>query len=169
MEGVKTILYLKEIFVQLLKIKKMRVKVKKLNEKAVIPFKNNQSDFGYDVTATSVEEIAPNIYKYGTGLAFQIDREDLESEILLDIDGRPRSSIWKTGMVLANSTATLDEDYTGEVQLVFYHVIPNMPKYEVGDRIGQIKLGFSQQLEFEEVDELEKTVRGEGGFGSTGK
>lgn len=147
----------------------MIIKVKKLSKKAVLPFKKNPSDFGYDVTATSVEEVAPNIYKYGTDLAFQIDREDLDSEILLDIDGRPRSSIWKTGMCLANSTATLDEDYTGEVQLIFYHVMTDMPKYEIGDRIAQIKLGISQEIEFVEVDELTKTERGEGGFGSTGK
>jgi len=148
----------------------MRIKVKKLSEKAVIPFKKNITDFGYDVTATSVEEVAPNVYKYGTDLAFQIERpEGLPSQILLDVDGRPRSSIWKTGMVLANSTATLDEDYTGEVQLVFYHVMPNMPKYEVGDRIAQIKLGISEEIEFVEVEELVKTDRGEGGFGSTGK
>lgn len=148
----------------------MRIKVKKLSEKAVIPFKKNVTDFGYDVTATSVEEVAPNVYKYGTDLAFQIERpEGLPPQILLDVDGRPRSSIWKTGMVLANSTATLDEDYTGEVQLVFYHVMPDMPKYEVGDRIAQIKLGISEEIEFVEVEELVKTERGEGSFGSTGK
>ena len=148
----------------------MKVKVKKLGSDAVIPFKKNATDFGYDVTATSVEEVAPNIYKYGTNLAFQIERDEssYDEELLLSLDGRPRSSIWKTGMVLANSTATIDEQYNGEVMLVFYHVMPNMPKYKVGDRIGQIKLGFSQAVEFEEVEELNETERGDGGFGSTG-
>lgn len=148
----------------------MKVKVKKLGSDAVVPFKKNATDFGYDVTATSVEEVAPNVYKYGTNLAFQIERDEssCDEELLLSLDGRPRSSIWKTGMVLANSTATIDEQYNGEVMLVFYHVMPNMPKYKVGDRIGQIKLGFSQAVEFEEVEELDETERGEGAFGSTG-
>ena len=52
---------------------------------------------------------------------------------------------------------------------VFYHVFPGMPRYRVGDRIGQIKLGFTLPIEFEEVDELGRTLRGDGGYGSTGR
>lgn len=52
---------------------------------------------------------------------------------------------------------------------VFYHVLPNMPKYEVGDKIIQIKLGFTLPMEFVEVDELDPTERGDGAYGSTGK
>ena len=44
-----------------------------------------------------------------------------------------------------------------------------MPKYEVGDRIAQLKLGFTLPIDFKEVDELGATERGDGGFGSTGK
>jgi dUTPase len=52
---------------------------------------------------------------------------------------------------------------------VFYHVIKELPRYTVGERIGQIKLGFSYPCEFEFVDEInESTERGSGGFGSTG-
>ena len=117
----------------------------------------------------SCEEIAPNIYKYGLGLAFEIIREDGKSEIITDIDGRPRSSVWKTGMVLSNCVGTIDEPYRGEVAAIFYHILPNMPKYEVGDRVIQICLNKTEKIEFEEVDELTNTVRGTGGFGSTGK
>ena len=52
---------------------------------------------------------------------------------------------------------------------MFYHVFPSMPRYKVGDRIGQIKLGFALPMEFEEVDELSDTERGDGGYGSTGR
>ena len=52
---------------------------------------------------------------------------------------------------------------------MFYHVFPNMPRYKVGDRIGQIKLGFTLPIEFVEVDELSDTERGDGGYGSTGR
>ena len=147
-----------------------KVRIKKLNDNAVVPFKSYDNDFCYDVVATSCEEIAPNVYKYGTGLSFEIDREGfIPSDVLLSIDFRPRSSVWKTGMSLANSTGTIDESYRGEVCAIFYHVLPNMPKYEVGDKIGQIKLGTTCQLEFEVVDKLSDTERGSGGFGSTGK
>jgi dUTP pyrophosphatase len=119
--------------------------------------------------ATSCEEIAPNVYKYGIGLAFQIEREGMPDFINMDIDFRPRSSVWKTGLVLSNCTGTIDELYRGEVSAVFYHVMPAMPKYELGDRIGQIKLGMTLPMEFVEVDELSETERGAGGYGSTGK
>lgn len=168
----------------------MKVRIKKLNEKAVTPYKTYTEDYCYDVVATSCEEIAPNVYKYGLGLAFQIEIdgfkpvfgkydyvgygfEDDQStklkDVQLSIDFRPRSSVWKTGLVLSNCTGTIDELYRGEVSAVFYHVMPAMPKYEVGDRIGQIKLGMALPMEFVEVDELSETERGTGGYGSTGK
>ena len=148
----------------------MKVKVKKLNENAVIPFKTYEKDFCYDVVAVSEEEIAPNVWKYGIGLAFQIDRDSLFAHryLNLSIDLRPRSSVWKTGMVLSNCEGTIDELYTGEVSAVFYHVMPDMPRYRVGDKIGQIKIGTTSPIEFEEVEELSETERGCGGYGSTG-
>ena len=128
----------------------MKVKVKKLNENAVIPFKTYEKDFCYDVVAVSEEEVAPNVWKYGIGLAFQIDRDDLYAldNVNLSIDLRPRSSVWKTGMVFSNCEGTIDELYTGEVFAVFYHVFPNMERYKVGQRIGQIKIGITTPIEF---------------------
>lgn len=139
--------------------------LKASNNKSDKPFKTYERDFCYDVVATSCEEIAPNIYKYGIGLAFQVETNSFE---VFSIDFRPRSSIWKTGMVLSNSSGTIDEPYRGEVCAVFYHVMPNMPKYEVGDRIGQIKIGTTFPVAFVEA-ELDSTERNEGGYGSTGK
>lgn len=148
----------------------MKVKVKKLNENAVIPFKTYERDFCYDVVAVSEEEVAPNVWKYGIGLAFQIDRDSLFGHryLNLSIDLRPRSSVWKTGMVFSNCEGTIDELYTGEVFAVFYHVFPNMERYKVGQRIGQIKIGTTMPIEFVVVDELSETERNDGGYGSTG-
>ena len=148
----------------------MKVKVKKLNENAVIPFKTYEKDFCYDVVAVSEEEVAPNVWKYGIGLAFQIDRESLFGHryLNLSIDLRPRSSVWKTGMVFSNCEGTIDELYTGEVFAVFYHVFPNMERYKVGQRIGQIKIGITMPVEFVVVDELDETERNSGSYGSTG-
>lgn len=148
----------------------MKVKVKKLNENAVIPFKTYDKDFCYDVIAVSEEEVAPNIWKYGIGLAFQIERDAFleQSDAKISIDFRPRSSVWKTGMVLSNCEGTIDELYTGEVSAVFYHLFPNMERYKVGHRIGQIKIGTTMPVEFVVVDELDETERNSGGYGSTG-
>ena len=164
----------------------MLVRFKRLHPDAVVPFKTYPEDFCYDVVATSEQEIAPNVWKYGIGLAFEIQEgpddlvveNEFGKELLripqgrdwnVSIDLRPRSSIWKTGMVLSNAVGTIDELYRGEVSAVFYHVFPGMPRYRVGDRIGQIKLGFTLPIEFEEVDELGRTLRGDGGYGSTGR
>lgn len=168
----------------------MKVKVKKLHPDAVIPKKAYDSDFCYDVVAVSEKEIAPNVWRYGLGLAFQIERDDeviLRGERMkvfninvdcmidfrkcpsnLSIDFRPRSSVWKTGMVLSNCEGTIDENYRGEVCAIFYHVLPNMPRYKVGDRIGQIKIGATFPIQFMESDTLNDTDRGENGYGSTG-
>ena len=158
----------------------MEVKIKKTHKDAVIPYKTHTEDFCYDCVAVSEEEIAPNVWKYGLGLAFQIKRrvELIDPDLAIDfncgkidlsIDARPRSSVWKTGMVLSNCEGTIDELYTGQVSAVFYHIMPNMPRYRVGDRICQIKLGFTLPMDFVEVEELNETSRGDGGYGSTGK
>ena len=87
----------------------------------------------------------------------------------MSIDARPRSSVWKTGMILSNCEGTVDENYRGEVSAVFYHLMPNMPRYKVGDRVCQIKIGLALPMEFVEVEELSNTDRGTKGYGSTGK
>jgi dUTP pyrophosphatase len=161
----------------------MKVKVKFKNEEAkrlyleasenktIFPFKKHDTDFCYDAVAVSCEEIAPNVYKYGLGISLQIirDKEDVGAPVCLSIDARPRSSIYETGMVLSNAVGTVDEGYTGEVSAVMYHLLTDMPKYNVGDRICQLKIGITSQIEFVEVETLDNTTRGDGGYGSTGK
>ena len=151
----------------------VKVKLKKVHDDAKLPVKSKKGDLCYDVWAVSEEEVAPNVWRYGLGFKYEIvrDQEMLVAgdNINLSIDLRPRSSVWKTGMVLSNCEGTLDEFYRGEAMAVFYHIMPDMPRYKVGERIGQIKLGFTVPMEFEFVDEInENTDRGDGGFGSTG-
>lgn len=173
----------------------MIVKIKKFHSDARIPEKAYDKDFCYDVYAVSEEEIAPNVWRYGFGIGFQIERSvetvcegypirdrygnlygvdgvrkiDMVSSLLnLSIDLRPRSSVWKTGMVLSNCEGTIDEGYTNEASAVFFHVLPSMPRYKVGDKIGQIKIGTTFPIDFVEVEEFEPTERGMRGYGSTG-
>lgn len=145
----------------------MQVKFKKLHPNAVIPTKTHDDDFCYDCYAVSEEEVAPNVWKYGLGFALQSDIEP-EGLITHAFNFRARSSVWKTGMVLSNCVGTVDEGYTGEISAVFYHVMPNMPRYKVGDKICQFCFECCEKLEFKEVLELQKTSRGAGSYGSTG-
>lgn len=147
----------------------MKVRFKRLHKDAVVPYKTHGNDFCYDCVATSMKEEAPNVWRYGLGFAIQAERDTEHPFELISFDIRPRSSVWKTGMVLSNSEGTVDEGYIGEVSVVFYHVMTDMPKYKVGDRVCQLKIGFSEDLEFVEADGLENTERGEGREGSTGR
>lgn len=152
----------------------MYVKVIKLNENVVLPFKTHKRDLCFDVRAFSEKELANGVWKYGLGIKVEIVPET-ESEKLLyeqgcfSIDLRPRSSVWETGMILSNSPGTIDEDYRGEIGAVFYHIFKEYPRYKVGDKIGQLVINFTIPIHFEEVDSLSDTERGEGGYGSTGK
>ncbi len=146
----------------------LAVKFKKLNPEAMMPAKAHGTDYCYDVYATSCEEIAPGVYKYGTGLALEIAPGEL-TDYSVCITLRARSSVCKTGMILSNGVGTIDRGYRGEISAVFYHVMPSLPRYQVGDRIGQINMDVSPKLTFAETSELSETERAAGGYGSTGK
>lgn len=151
--------------------------VDKTNPNAKPLFRKHDDDACWDVYAASrrfVEEHRdpktgkniPRHYTYGTGLHFAIPKGYC-------IEGYPRSSVFETGMVLANAPAIIDCGYTGEVMAHFYEAIPNGTIYDVGDRIMQIRLSPSRydEVDFVQVDELPKKdgSRGENGFGSTGR
>jgi dUTPase len=74
-------------------------------------------------------------------------------------------------MVLSNCEPTIDEGYTGEVSAVFYHVLEDMPIYEVGKKVLQMKIGVTFDIDFDEVDfkEFKPTDRASNGYGSSGK
>lgn len=148
----------------------MKVFFKKLHEKAVIPTKayGDERNFCYDCFAVSEEEVAPNVWKYGLGFALQ-PVNDFDGFNIRCFNFRARSSVWKTGMVLSNCEGTIDENYTGEISAVFYHVMPDMPRYKVGDKVVQFCLERTELLEFIDVAELRETSRGVGGYGSSDK
>lgn len=146
----------------------MKLLFKKLHPSAQVPFKaeGHEADFCYDCVAVSEEEIAPSVWRYGLGFALQ-PVNDFDGSNIRGIQLRARSSVWKTGMVLSNSVGTIDEIYTGQLMAVFYHVMPNMPRYKVGDKVCQICLERTESIDFVEVPELRSTTRGSGGYGST--
>lgn len=177
----------------------MKIFYQKVNENARQPEKATRRDFCDDLYAVSEEEIAPNVWKYKIGLRIEMDLDSFKQDLLdlfdlrwdylykdgylyhncspqkledlfiFSLDIRPRSSIWKTGMVLANCEGTVDELYRGEIMAIFYHVLPNMPRYKVGDKIAQAKVGITPKIDWVEKQNIDtNTDRGEGGFGHSG-
>ena len=138
----------------------MKVRIKKLNPNAVIPTYAKDGDAGMDVVATRIINERLDSITYGTDIALEIP-EGFVGLIF------PRSSIRKTDLILSNSVGVIDSGYRGEIQATFKR--SGVYVYEVGDRGAQIMIIPHPPIEFEEVDELSDTERGEGGFGSTGK
>ena len=137
----------------------MKVRIKRLHPDAVVPSYAKAGDAGMDLTAVEMER-EWNIVTYKTGLAIEIP----EGHVGLLF---PRSSVYKTSMVLSNCVGVIDSGYRGEIMLKFRSTESNKA-YEVGDRIGQLIIMPYPQVEFEEVDDLSSTERGSGGYGSTG-
>ena len=147
----------------------MKINFKRLHPNAVLPHVAHSRDYGFDCVAVTEEEIAPNVWRYGLGLAVQIDDRDKCYGERYKIAVYARSSIYKTGMILSNGVGIVDEGYTGEISAVFYHVMPNLPRYRVGDRVCQIAVEdrWANQCP-QELDELKVMDRGANGYGSTG-
>lgn len=141
----------------------MQVKIKKLNESAVIPKYAKSGDAGLDLTATWKQENSLYV-EYGTGLAIEIP----EGYVGLLF---PRSSISKYHLSLANAVGVVDENFRGEICLRFKKTIDNSYEniYNVGDKVAQLIIMPYPQIELVEVDDLSTTERGSGGFGSSGR
>jgi len=141
----------------------MKVRIKKLNENAVIPSYAKDGDAGMDLVATRIISNTTFDVSYGTDLAMEIPNGFVGLVF-------PRSSIRKYDLTLSNSVGVIDSGYRGELQATFKKTNGlDSLAYKVGDRIAQIMIIPHPPIEFDEVDELSDTERGEGGFGSTGK
>lgn len=142
----------------------MNVKIKKLDDKAVIPCYAKPGDAGLDLVATSYNyDKNLDNHIYGTGLAVEIP----EGYVGLIF---PRSSNRKTYAYMTNHVGVIDSGYRGEIMVTYknrdeYTFNP----YNIGDRIAQLIIIPYPQINFIEVDTLSETERGEGGHGSTGK
>ena len=143
----------------------MKVRIKKLNENAVIPSYAKDGDAGMDLVATSIISSTSTQITYGIGLALEIPNGFVGLIF-------PRSSVRKTRLMLSNCVGVVDSGYRGELQATFNKINNDSVSendYKVGDRIAQIMIIPHPDIQFEEADELSDTERGVGGFGSTGK
>lgn len=141
----------------------MTIKIKKINEAAIIPSYSKPGDAGMDLTAISKEVVDKGEYgyiSYDFGLALQIP----EGYVGLMF---PRSSCSNTGAIMANCVGVIDSGFRSSISARFKQ-IKGTKEYEVGDRVAQLIIVPYPQVTFEEVSELDETVRGAGGYGSTG-
>lgn len=145
----------------------MKLKIKKLESRAKIPYYQTKGAAGFDLHSIDTVSIqAGSTMLVRTGLAFEIP-EGYELQI------RPRSGMSaKTKVRISNSPGTIDSDYRGEVKIIVDNISQNQAdsyRIQEGDRIAQAILQKVEQAEFEQVDELSNTKRGSGGFGSSGQ
>ncbi|MEA5004388.1 MAG: dUTP diphosphatase [Christensenella sp.] len=147
-------------------MQKQEINIKKLDEKAVIPTYGSEFSAGADLYACLDEEvvIAPGeTQMIHTGIAM---------EIPLGYAGLiyARSGLAsKRGLAPANKVGVVDSDYRGEFMVALHNHSDKPQAVAPGERIAQMVVTPVMQLSFCEVQELDETVRGAGGFGSTGK
>ena len=144
----------------------VRVLIKKLDPKVAIPSYKTKGASGMDLMAFVKEKIVIKpqtsaLIPTGLSVAFS---EDYEIQI------RPRSGLAaKNNISVLNTPGTIDSDYRGELKIIIFNHSKNDFVVNNNDRIAQMVLTPITKMELEEANELPKTLRGEGGFGSTGK
>ncbi|MBX7532665.1 dUTP diphosphatase [Qipengyuania sp. 1XM1-15A] len=118
---------------------------------------------GMDVLSAESVTIRPGQrHAVATGLAVAIP-ENYEIQV------RPRSGLaFKHGITVPNTPGTIDSDYRGELKVILINHGADDFAIQRGDRIAQLVLAPVTQAKWDEVEELDETDRGEGGFGSTG-
>ena len=144
----------------------VRVLIKKLDPKVTLPSYKTKGASGMDLIAFVKEKIVikpqtSTLIPTGLSVAFS---EDYEIQI------RPRSGLAaKNNISVLNSPGTIDSDYRGELKIIIFNHSNHDFVVNNNDRIAQMVLTPIAKMELKEANELPKTLRGEGGFGSTGK
>ena len=143
-----------------------KVLIKKLDPNVVLPAYKTNGASGMDLMAFIDKpiKIAPNTsYLVPTGL-FMAFSEDYEVQI------RPRSGLAaKNNITVLNTPGTIDSDYRGEIKIILFNHGKEDFLINNKDRVAQMILTPVVKMKLEETDNLPDTLRGEGGFGSTGK
>jgi len=144
----------------------VKVLIKKLDPAVKLPQYKTSGASGMDLVAFIKESVivkskTSSLIPTGLSVAFSDDYE---------IQIRPRSGLAaKNSISVLNTPGTIDSDYRGEIKVIIYNHGDNDFPINNGDRIAQMILAPVVKMELEETNNLPKTTRGEGGFGSTGK
>lgn len=141
----------------------MILKVKRLSPSAVLPAYAHPGDAGMDLCACEAVEIAPaSSAMVRTGLALELP-PGTEGQV------RPRSGLAaRHAVTVLNSPGTVDEGYRGEVRVILINHGTEVFRVEAGMRIAQLVVCPVLRMQVEEAADVSATVRGTGGFGSTG-
>lgn len=144
----------------------MIVNIKKLNENAVIPTRGSEYAAGYDLYALidrgAIDIPAGKTAKIGTGISIEIPN-GYRGDVFA------RSGVaTNRGLRPANCVGVIDSDYRGEIIVALHNDSDVCQTIHTGDRIAQISITPYLSVEFNEVEELRETIRGDGGFGSSG-
>tara|TARA_B100000287_G_C20031005_1_gene542423 strand:+ start:66 stop:503 length:438 start_codon:yes stop_codon:yes gene_type:complete len=144
----------------------VKVLIKKLNPEAKLPNYKTKGSSGMDLMACldkSIIIFPGKSVLVPTGLSIAIPN-DTEVQI------RPRSGLAaKSNISVLNTPGTIDSDYRGEIKIILFNHGDSEFVVNNNDRVAQMILVPILKIEFEEVKELPNTIRGSGGFGSTGK
>ena len=144
----------------------VKVLIKKLDPNVKLPEYKSDGASGMDLLAFIKETInikpkTSSLIPTGLSVAFSKNYE---------IQIRPRSGLAaKKNISVLNTPGTIDSDYRGEIKIIIYNHGNTEFVINNGDRIAQMILSPVLKIEFEEINDLPETIRGEGGFGSTGK
>lgn len=144
----------------------MKINIKKLNENAIIPTYGSLGAAGADLYALLPDTLTikpGETVLVGTGIAMEIP----EGFVGLVFARSGLST--KKGLAPANKVGVIDSDYRGEIKVPLFNQSPVSQTVENGERIAQIVITPFLSAEFFEVDELDSTIRGTEGFGSTGR
>lgn len=144
----------------------MELKFKRLKDSAVLPIRGTKGAAGIDLTCTNItttlNEANQLMLVYHTDLAVEIPKGYVGLLV-------PRSSIWKKSLMLTDSLGIIDADFRGEIVAIMKATTDTVPAiYKQGERFCQLVILKKPEYTIKEVEELSKTERGEGGFGSTG-
>ncbi len=145
----------------------MGIKVKIVNKSAYpVPAYATELSAGMDLKANITEPVTIASLERAmipTGIYIELP-EGYEAQI------RPRSGLAaKFGVTVANAPGTVDADYRGEVKVILVNLSKDPFVINPGERIAQMVIAKYEKIEWEEVEELGDTERGDGGFGSTGR
>ncbi len=143
----------------------MKIKIERLDKGLELPaYEHIGEDVGMDLKSREDTVLKPGEYKIvKTGIKIAIP-EGYAGYV------NPRSGLaYKKGITVLNSDGVIDPGYRGEVGVILINHSQNDFEIERGDRIAQLIVEKYEIVEWEEVESLDETVRGAGGFGHTGK
>ena len=138
------------------------MKYVKIHQDAIAPTKAHVSDTGYDLNLVDIKKTDPisGVIWYGTGVIVQPPPNYY-------MDLVPRSSMSKTGHFLVNSVGIIDQSYRGEIMVALKKVSENVEDLKLPNKCVQIIPRMYHHMQTVECKELNESVRGDGGFGST--